>query len=167
MIDTPEREALIKEARVWAALIGTEPRGARELFNRLADALTSFEQSRKCNPAQGEPARLAQGEQIYVNKLGKTGDPCSTCGTTYEKCDERIFNGGQGACCSTCGYTGTHGERSLGPQSEPSDEQVKAAAHALSEWLNDNAPIGESRYEGPARAALRAAAASEQGESHV
>ncbi|MDY0984611.1 hypothetical protein SOM10_11965 [Microbacterium sp. CFBP9023] len=43
------------------------------------------------------------------------------------------------------------------PQGEPSEAEVQAAAHALSEWLNDNAPIGEARYREPARAALRAA----------
>jgi len=37
---TPEKVAdLIAEARAWSALIGTKPKGARELFNRLADAL--------------------------------------------------------------------------------------------------------------------------------
>lgn len=36
-------------------------------------------------------------------------------------------------------------------------EQVQAATHALSEYLNDNAPIGEATYRGPAIAALKAA----------
>lgn len=40
------------------------------------------------------------------------------------------------------------------------DEMVKAAAHSLSEYLNDNAPIGEAQYEAPARAALEAAEAA-------
>lgn len=38
--------ALIAEARAWAALIGSEPSGARDLFNRLADALEAVTRSR-------------------------------------------------------------------------------------------------------------------------
>lgn len=30
---------LVSELRQWASLIGTEPRGARDLFNRAADAI--------------------------------------------------------------------------------------------------------------------------------
>lgn len=34
---------------------------------------------------------------------------------------------------------------------------ISRATHSLSEYLNDQAPVGEERYAGPARAALTAA----------
>ena len=37
------------------------------------------------------------------------------------------------------------------------EARVEAAKHSLSEYLNDNAPIGEEMYRGPARAAIAAA----------
>lgn len=39
---------------------------------------------------------------------------------------------------------------------EPSDAMQKAGGHANSEWLNDNAPIGESRYVKPAEGVYKA-----------
>lgn len=41
-----------------------------------------------------------------------TGESCSNCGTSYHDCNLRIF-GGKSACCGTCGYTGTHKEKTL------------------------------------------------------
>lgn len=34
---------------------------------------------------------------------------------------------------------------------EASETMIKSGAHTNSEWLNDNAPIGEKRYEAPAQ----------------
>lgn len=41
---------------------------------------------------------------------------------------------------------------------EPSDLLAEKAAHILSEWLDDAAPLNERRYRQPARALLRFAA---------
>lgn len=38
---------------------------------------------------------------------------------------------------------------------EPTDAMANAGAHCNSEWLNDNAPIGERRYRDPAMAVWR------------
>ena len=38
----------------------------------------------------------------------------------------------------------------------PTEKQSTKGAHANSEWLNDNAPIGESRYRKPAEAVYAA-----------
>lgn len=38
---------------------------------------------------------------------------------------------------------------------DPVGEVLAQATHILSEWLNDNAPIGEGRYREPARALLK------------
>jgi hypothetical protein len=43
---------------------------------------------------------------------------------------------------------------------EPSEEDIAYAAHALSEWLDDAAPLNERRYRGPATAVLKYAAFS-------
>jgi hypothetical protein len=37
-----------------------------------------------------------------------------------------------------------------------SEEMIAAGAHALSEWLNDNAPIGEHIYRHPAKSCFEA-----------
>ena len=34
---------------------------------------------------------------------------------------------------------------------EPADAMCKVGAHVNSEWLNDNAPIGEQRFRDPAK----------------
>ena len=44
---------------------------------------------------------------------------------------------------------------------KPTKAMLAKGAHALSEWLNDNAPIGESRYLEPARSAWKAMRAAE------
>lgn len=41
---------------------------------------------------------------------------------------------------------------------EPSEEEIAYAAHVLSEWLDDAAPLHEHRYRKPARAVLKYAA---------
>lgn len=41
---------------------------------------------------------------------------------------------------------------------EPSEEDVAYAAHVLSEWLDDAAPLHERRYREPGRAVLKFAA---------
>ena len=53
-------------------------------------------------------------------------------------------------------------------QIEITEEMIAKGAHVLSEWLNDNAPIGENRYREPARAAFEAMAklAAEKGASN-
>lgn len=43
---------------------------------------------------------------------------------------------------------------------EPSEEDIAYAAHVLSEWLDDAAPLNERRYRGPATAVLKYAAYS-------
>lgn len=50
------REALVSELRLWAALIGTEPRGARDLFTRAADALAEVRPRGKVTDAEVETA---------------------------------------------------------------------------------------------------------------
>jgi hypothetical protein len=37
-----------------------------------------------------------------------------------------------------------------------SEKAIAAGAHVLSEWYNDNAPIGESRYREPAKQVFEA-----------
>lgn len=41
---------------------------------------------------------------------------------------------------------------------EPAEEAVDRAAHILSEWLDDAAPLHEQRYREPAKAVLKFAA---------
>lgn len=41
---------------------------------------------------------------------------------------------------------------------DPSEEEVAYAAHILSEWLDDAAPLHEHRYRAPAKAVLKYAA---------
>lgn len=51
---------------------------------------------------------------------------------------------------------------------EPTEEMLKAGGHVNSEWLNDNAPIGESRYAMPMKSVYQtmlAAAPKYTGES--
>lgn len=38
------------------------------------------------------------------------------------------------------------------------DKAIAAGAHILSEWYNDNAPIGEERYREPAKQVFEAMA---------
>lgn len=38
---------------------------------------------------------------------------------------------------------------------EPSHEEIDNAAHILSEWLDDSAPMHERQYRAPARAVLK------------
>lgn len=47
---------------------------------------------------------------------------------------------------------------------EPSKEMADKGMHVLSEWLNDNAPIGEGRYRAPAIAVYKAMATVKEAE---
>lgn len=53
------REALVSELRLWAALIGTEPRGARDLLTRAADALAEVRPRGTVTDAEVEAAYAA------------------------------------------------------------------------------------------------------------
>lgn len=48
-------------------------------------------------------------------------------------------------------------------QPEPREDVLNHATYLLSEWLNDNAPLGEGRYREPARALLKFAALAAEG----
>lgn len=48
---------------------------------------------------------------------------------------------------------------------EPTPRMLDKAEHVLSEWLNDNAPIGQSRYREPGLAAYRAMLATLAGDT--
>ena len=41
---------------------------------------------------------------------------------------------------------------------DPSEEEIAYAAHILSEWLDDAAPLHEHRYREPGKAVLKFAA---------
>lgn len=42
------------------------------------------------------------------------------------------------------------------PLAEISEQMIAAGAHTLSEWLNDEAPIGEQRFRDPAKSCFEA-----------
>lgn len=51
-----------------------------------------------------------------------SGEPCSTCGTTYAKCTDKVLGrakGRPGACCGACGYTDTHEVRTVPEVEQP------------------------------------------------
>src|SRR5690606_5696891 len=129
MTDTSKRE-LIREARAWAALIGTKPKGARELFNRLADALESdtvFEQA--TTPTDDEREALAEairrgsGASRYQSEL---------------LADQALLH-----------LTGFRRTAVQEPSAEPTDAQVLAALNAwyAKEREQNGWPIGSNAAE--------------------
>lgn len=57
-------DELVFELRQWAKLIGTEPRGARDLFNRAADALDGTLN------AEAQRLGLADDEMVQALNIG-------------------------------------------------------------------------------------------------
>lgn len=55
---------------------------------------------------------MTEYTEATIGETWHHGTPCTNCGTSYRDCTVNLFRqrGGK-ACCSTCGYTGTHDER--------------------------------------------------------
>lgn len=173
MSEPSDNGKLIEEARTWAALIGTDPRGARDLFHRLADALEAAEKAH--TPTDGERGALATAvleASVWPEKVMR-----APSGSEFAFVDRLLASGvwgfrhtevpeptaedqGPAANCAYCvgagGYEdhdGTWVECSCQrpePQGEPSDAQVDAARRA---WMAAYRREPRERM----RAALRAA----------
>lgn len=70
-----------------------------------------------------------------------SGEPCSNCGTAYDKCTDKVLGrakGRPGACCGECGYTDTHKVRAVPEvEEQPLQWRISDDEQSVIVWPSD------------------------------